>query len=221
MLKLEDIKKDLRVRACIEKSNDYLNSLNYTDHGFRHVNIVAERARYLAKGIGMDEREQELCAIAAYCHDMGNFLKRDGHGRTAAMLFSQFFMDKTDDINGVLSIMQAIVSHDHYPTENMNKIAAVLILADSSDITRDRVNKKSLESIKNDTHDRINYSVIDSDFKLYSKQKDIALKLKIDTEFNGVMEYFEIFSEQITMCRQAANFLGYSFSLSINNFKLS
>jgi len=36
-----------------------------------------------------------------------------------------------------------------------------------------------------------------------------------------VMDYFEIFTERMVYCRMAAKFLGYKFSLEINNFKLS
>jgi hypothetical protein len=34
------------------------------------------------------------------------------------------------------------------------------------------------------------------------------------------MEYFEIFTERMAYCRQAAKYLGYKFSLVINNVKL-
>lgn len=219
MLKLEDIKKDLRVRACIEKSNDYLNSLNYTDHGFRHVNIVSDRAKMLAKTIGLNKKEQELAAIAGYCHDMGNFLQRTEHCFAGAMLFSQFFFNQEDAVD-VFEIVQAINDHDEEKHEIVSKVGAVLVLADKSDVHRSRVKDTSPNNIKNDIHDRVNYSVIDSSFRVNKLKKEIVLRLKIDTKITGVMEYFEIFNERMVFCRRAANFLGYKFVLFINNFKL-
>lgn len=221
MLLLKEVKENIGVKDCIKKSEEYLNFLGYTDHGSRHVGVVSDRAKSLAKNIGLDEREQELCAIAGYCHDMGNFLQRTDHCYTGAMLFSQFFMDKTADIDGVLSIMQAIANHDEHKFEIVNKVGAILILADKSDVHRSRVKDRSPQNIKSDIHDRVNYSVIDSSFKVYPSKKSIVLKLKIDTKINGVMEYFEIFNERMILCRKAAAFLGYNFVLIINNFKLS
>ena len=224
MLKLEEVKKHPGVKECIKKSEQYLDFLGYTDHGVRHVSVVSDRAKSLAKNIGMDEREQELASIAGYCHDMGNFLQRTGHCYTGAMIFSQLFLPKaktSKDADEVLLIMQAIANHDENKYEIMNTIGAILILADKSDVHRSRVKDRDPENIKKDIHDRVNYSVIDSSFKTIDSKKDIVLKLKIDTKVTGVMEYFEIFNERMILCRKAADFLGYNFVLIINDFKLS
>ncbi len=221
MLTLNQVKKHPGVKECVKKSEQYLDSLGYTDHGSRHLNMVADRAKSLAKNIGLNERDQELSAVAGFCHDMGNFLQRDGHCYTGAILFSQFFMEKGDDVPGVLEIMQAIANHDEHKIEIISKIGAILILADKSDVHRSRVKDKSPENIKADIHDRVNYSVVDSSFKFNKKTKDIVLKLKIDTKITKVMEYFEIFNERMIFCRKAAEFLGCNFVLIINDFKLS
>jgi len=221
MLSLNEIKKHPGIKECIKKSEDYLNYLGYTDHGLRHVNMVADRARSLAKNIGLGEREQELSAIAGYCHDMGNFLQRTNHCYTGAMIFSQLFLEKTTDKTGVLEIMQAIANHDEHKFEIINKIGAILILADKSDVHRSRVKNKTPENIKRDIHDRVNYSVVDSSFKINKAKKELVLRLKIDTKITGAMEYFEIFNERMILCRKAAEFLKLKFTLIINNFKLS
>lgn len=221
MLSLIEVKQNPNIKECIKKSEQYLNYLGFTDHGSRHVNVVSDRAKSLAKNIGLSVRDQELAAIAGYCHDMGNFLQRTDHCYTGAFLFSQFFIDKTDDIDGVLEVMQAIANHDEHKFEIINKIGAALILADKSDVHRSRVRDKSPENIKKDIHDRVNYSVIDSTFKVNKNKKEIILKLKIDTKVTEVMEYFEIFNERMIFCRKAAEFLSCKFVLIINNFKLS
>lgn len=219
MLNLEEIKKHSGIKECIKKSEQYLNNLGFTDHGFRHINIVSDRAKMLAKTIGLNKKEQELAAIAGYCHDMGNFLQRTEHCFAGAMLFSQFFFNKEDTVD-VFEIVQAINDHDEEKHEIVSKIGAVLVLADKSDVHRSRVKDTSPNNIKNDIHDRVNYSVIDSSFRVNKIKKEIVLRLKIDTKITGVMEYFEIFNDRMVFCRRAANFLNYKFVLFINNFKL-
>jgi len=224
MLSLEEIKKHSGVVYCVKKSEEYLDFLGYTDHGPRHLNVVSDRAKSLAKNLGLGEREQQLAAIAGYCHDMGNFLQRTGHPYTSAMLFSQFFLTtsrSSQETRDVLEVMQAIANHDEHGYEIINKIGAILVLADKSDVHRNRVKNKTPENIKKDIHDRVNYSVIESTFKFNKQKKEVVLRLKIDTKVTGAMEYFEIFNDRMIFCRKAAEFLDCKFVLIINNFKLS
>jgi uncharacterized protein len=221
MMVLSEIKKHPGIINCIKKTEHYLDVLGFTDHGPRHINIVSDRARVLAKKMGLDERDQELAAIAGYCHDIGNFFQRPNHCYTGALLFSHFFLGTSDDTEGVLEIMQAIANHDEKNHEIISRIGAILILSDKSDVHRSRVKDKDRDNIMKDIHDRVNYSVTDSSFKINNEKKEVVLKLKIDTEVTGVMEYFEIFNSRTIFCRRAAKFIGYNFVLVINNFKLS
>ena len=50
-----------------------------------------------------------------------------------------------------------------------------------------------------------------------TKNNEIILKLEIDTKISPIMDYFEIFSSRMTMCKNAANKLNMKFRLSINN----
>lgn len=70
---LDQVKNNPFIGNFIKQTEKYLSALGYTDHGFRHINIVVDRARSLAKNIGLSAKEQELSAIAGYCHDMGIF----------------------------------------------------------------------------------------------------------------------------------------------------
>lgn len=219
-LTLKEVKKNPQVNNFVEQTEKYLNSLGFTDHGFRHVNIVADRARSLAKAIGLPARDQELSAIAGYCHDMGNFLGRTQHHYWAAMLFSQIFSDRCDA--GDLSrVMQAITSHDKDELKLVDKIAAILILADKSDVARSRVQAKNIKKIRFDIHDRVNYAAIGNKLNVNRKSKEISLNIRIDTKISKPLEYFEIFVGRMTFCRLAAQYLGYKFILTVNDFKLS
>ena len=102
----------------------------------------------------------------------------------------------------------------------LGSMTAVLILADKSDVHRSRVKNVSGTNFKKDIHDRVNYAIVDNDLIVGSKSKFIILRLKLDTKFSAPLEYFEIFTERMTFCRLAANYLGYKFNLEINKFKL-
>lgn len=218
-MNLNDIKKDPQVLNFIGQTEESLAALSYTDHGLRHTNIVAERSMKIAKDIGLTPREIELAGIAGFCHDMGNFMTRTYHHYYAALLFHQIF--QKDFIPAEMStIMQAISNHDKEEMNFTNKISAVLVLADKSDVDRSRVTEKRMEDIKSDIHDRVNYATTESRLKLDKNKKRITLYLKIDTNFVPIMEYFEIFTERMMFCRTAAEFLGYKFGIVINKSRL-
>jgi len=219
-LTLDLVKENPKIKDFIKQTEKYLDGLGYTDHGLRHINIAADRARSIAKKIGLLAREQELSAIAAYCHDMGNFLGREQHHYWAALLFSQVFLNEADNPNDVSTIAQAIVSHDKSDLKIVNRVTAVLILADKSDVHRSRVKQTKGSNLSKDIHDRVNYAIVDNDLIVEPKKKLITLRLKLDTKFSAPLEYFEIFTDRMTFCRLAAEYLGYKFGLDINNFKL-
>src|SRR3712207_5275925 len=79
---LDAVKADAEVQAFIRNANQNLGVLGYTEHGFRHVGLVANIARNILKRMGFDRRQQELAAIAGYLHDIGNVVSRLDHART-------------------------------------------------------------------------------------------------------------------------------------------
>lgn len=221
MITLKDVKNNQQVLAFVKKTEKTLSALSYTDHGLRHLNLVADRAGYIAKAIGISERGQELSAIAAFCHDMGNFLSRSHHNYFAALLFHQIFKDDFP-ADEMASVMQAISNHDKQQEEInfVSKVAAIIVLADKSDVHRSRVTVKKMKDIKSDIHDRVNYATTKSDLKVDTIKKRITLDLEIDTSFVPILEYFEIFTDRMVFCRKAAEFLGYNFGLEINKTQL-
>ena len=193
MLTLKQVKENKFVQEFITQSEKYLDAIGYTDHGRRHVNIVSDRARSLAKAIGLSEQEQEMCAIVGYCHDMGNFMGRTKHHYWSSMLFMQTFLRETDDPQELATIMQAIASHDKDELKIVSAVSAILILADKSDVHRTRVKTKKTIDRNSDIHDRVNYAAIKNDFSVNKLKKDIKIKIQIDTKLTNAMDYFEIF----------------------------
>ncbi len=219
MLNLRQIKNHPQILEFIKQGDSATQALGYTEHGFRHSNLVSKEAKRIAKEIGLSEREQELAGVAGFCHDMGNFLGRLQHHYWGALLFHQIFMNDFSE-EEITLIMQAIANHDKDTMKLTNNISALVVLADKSDVHRTRVSSKSLKEIKADKHNRVNYAVTRSDLKVSKAKKQISLVLKIDTNFVPIMEYFEIFTDRMAYCRKAADYLGYKFNLIINTFKL-
>lgn len=220
MLDFTKVKNNPQVLEFIRQTKKALADIQYTEHGLDHVTLVADRARTVAREIGLSKTEQELSAIAAFCHDMGNFLGRTLHHCWGAILFHQVFSE--EDPKELTLIMQAIANHDDKGKEMKlaSPISAVVVLADKSDVRRGRVMEKDMEKIKEDIHDRVNYAATDSKLGINKKSRLITLTLKIDTKFCPIMDYFEIFTERMVYCRESAKFLGYNFGLVINQFKL-
>jgi hypothetical protein len=219
MINLNDVKNNPQVLNFIKQTEGAMTALEYTNHGVRHANIVAERAKKLIKDLGLSQREGELAAISGFCHDMGNFMTRTYHHYYGALIFHQIFQNKADP-EEISTIMQAIANHDKDEMNFTNSVSAVLVLADKSDVDRSRVTENDIERVKADIHDRINYATRESKIKVDKAKKRITLTLKIDTNFCPIMEYFEVFTERMTFCRKAAQFLGYDFGLVINKFRL-
>jgi len=219
MISLNDVKNNPQILEFINQTEAAMQALEYTNHGLRHSNVVAERAIEIAKNIGLSQREGELAAIAGFCHDMGNFMTRTYHHFFGATLFSQVFISEFNP-RELAVVAQAISNHDKDEMNFVHPISAVLVLADKSDVDRSRVTEKDIKKIKEDIHDRVNYATRGSVVKVDKTKKKITLTLKIDTNFCPIIEYFEIFTERMVFCRKAAQFLGYDFGLVINKFRL-
>ena len=100
----------------------------------------------------------------------------------------------------------------------MDPISAALILADKTDVRRNRVRVKDAASY--DIHDRVNHAVTGSTLKVNNQEKCISLNLQIDETICTMYEYFDIFLNRMLMCRGAAEMLGQQFRLTVNGSKV-
>ena len=125
-------------------------------------------------------------------------------------------MGFTPDEIGV--IVSAIGNHDEGTGVPVSPVAAALILADKSDVRRNRVRNQDTSTF--DIHDRVNYSVTKAELKINEAHTLIKLKLTVDTHYGSVMDYFEIFMQRMILCRKAAEKLGLQFKLMINEQQL-
>ncbi len=218
MVTFEQIKNDPTIRTYIQKADDSLVALGYTEHSFAHVGMVAVNSRYILETLGYPERELELVQIAAWLHDIGNLVNRIDHSLSGAVMAFRLLGELGMAPEEIAQIVTAIGNHDEGTGTPVSPMAAALILADKSDVRRSRVRNQDTTSF--DIHDRVNYSVKKSALKINEDHTLIKLKLSIDTHFGSVMDYFEIFLNRMVLCRKAAEKLGLQFKLIINEQQL-
>jgi len=215
---LSDIQSNEQIKTLINKADDNLGILGYTEHGFRHCRLTAKAARRLLLELYFDQREAELAGIAGYLHDIGNVMGRREHDVAGAIMALKILQEMGMPLEEAADIAAAIGNHDEGEGQVVSRITAALILADKSDVHRSRVRNRDISTF--DIHDRVNYAVEESRLNIVPAEKIISLDLRIDTSISQVMEYFEIFLTRMVMCRRAASFLEARFALKINEVDL-
>ena len=218
MITLEDVKKNPEVQELVIGAQKQLDALGYTEHSLRHVSIVSSRAGKILETLGYDKHRVELAKIAGYLHDIGNGVNRVDHAHSGAILAYNILKDMGMDVKDRTEIMSAIGNHDEATGTAISDISAALILADKSDVHRDRVVNTNMATF--DIHDRVNYAVTEANLEIDNVDKKVILKLNIDTEICPVLDYFEIFMDRTMMSKYAAKYLNIWFELVINDTKL-
>ena len=214
----QDIKNNDEINTYIRQADQSLSALGYTEHSFAHVTIVAEKAGYILQTLGYDKRLVELAKIAGYLHDIGNLVNREEHSQSGAIIAFRILDHLNFPPEEVGLIVTAIGNHDEGTGVPVSPLAAALILADKSDVRRNRVRNQDKSTF--DIHDRVNYSVKKAELKINEAHTIIKLKLSVDTRYGSVMDYFEIFMQRMILCRKAAEKLGLQFKLMINEQQL-
>ena len=218
MITFSDIKNNSEINNLILNSQKQLDALGYTEHSVRHISLVSERAAEVLEKLGYNQHRIELAKIAGYMHDIGNVVNRIDHAHSGAILAYQILKDMGMDINDRTEIMMAIGNHDEATGTAVSDISAALILADKSDVHRDRVVNTNISSF--DKHDKVNYAVTNADLIMIKEQRKVTLSLTIDTDICPVLDYFEIFMDRTMMSKYAAKYLNIWYELLINGTKL-
>jgi len=217
-LTYQEIKKNEEVRAYLKKGNDNLGVLGYTDHSEAHCAVVAERAGLILKKLEYPEETIELAKIAGFMHDIGNAVNRSRHAEYGAILANELLKGTDLSLENRITIMSAIGNHDESTGGATDPVSAALIIADKTDVCRNRVRDKDRAVF--DIHDRVNYAVTEAKLKINKEKKLISLNLQIDESICTMYEYFDIFLGRMMMCRGAAEILNMKFRLTANGSKV-
>ena len=197
----EYIRKNPDIRTYIQRADEALKSIGYTEHSFPHVEKAAATAARILTELGYPEREIELARIAGFLHDIGNVINRVDHAQSGAVMAFRLLDRLEMSVDEICSVISAI--------------SAALILADKTDVRRSRV--RNTDFLTFDIHDRVNYAVETAELLIDKEQQEFVLSMTIDTQISSVLEYFEIFMERMLLCRRAAQFFHMQFKIYINH----
>ena len=218
MVTYKEIRENEEIREYIRKGNANLGVLGYTNHSVAHCAIVAEEAGKILEMFGYSEHEIELAKIAGFMHDIGNCVNRSRHAEYGGLLANEILKGMDISLQDRVTVISAIGHHDESTGRAMDAVSAALIIADKTDVRRNRVREK--EKATFDIHDRVNYAVTESKLTINVEEKTITLNLEVDEKICTMYEYFEIFLGRMMMCRSAAEMLGAKFRLRVNGSKV-
>ena len=218
MVSYKEIRTNEEVLEYLKKGNANLGVLGFTDHSEKHCALVAEQAGRILETFGYSEHEIELAKIAGFMHDIGNCINRSRHAEYGGLLANDVLKGVDISIADRITVVSAISHHDESTGRAMDPVSAALIIADKTDVRRNRVRGK--EPATFDIHDRVNYAVTESKLTINVEEKTITLNLEIDEKICTMYEYFEIFLARMLLCQKAAKTLGLHFRLHINNQSL-
>ncbi len=218
MITYQEIRENEEVQAYLKKGNENLGVLGYTDHSAVHCTLVAEEAGRILRELGYSEHEIELAKIAGMMHDIGNCVNRSRHAEYGAILANEILRNMDLSVEDRATIVSAIGHHDESTGGAVDVVSAALIIADKTDVRRNRIRTKVKSNY--DIHDRVNYAVTESKVHISKEEKSITLNLTVDEEICTMYEYFEIFLGRMMMCRGAAEMLGMTFKLRVNGSKV-
>ena len=169
MVTYDELRKNAEINTYITRADESLSALGFTEHSFAHVCRVAEVAGGVLRTLGYDEHQVELARIAAYLHDIGNLVNRVDHSQSGAVMAFRILDHMDMDAADIATVVTAIGNHDEGNGVPVNAVAAALILADKSDVRRNRVRNRDMAAF--DIHDRVNYSVESSRLLVLPEEK--------------------------------------------------
>ncbi len=184
---LDDVRENEELSLYITSADRVMDAMGFTEHGFRHANLVGRIAYQVLHRLGFSEREAVLASVAGYLHDVGNSLARDVHGQTGAVMVYQVLRDSVPG-HDLMPIVAAIANHEETEGTAVSPISAAVILADKSDVHRSRVRRSG--AVDKDIHDRVNYAVEQSFLRVDSDARTVAPRARdrhADQSGHGVL----------------------------------
>jgi uncharacterized protein len=215
---LDQVAGNRVIQTYVALADQFTGHLGYTEHGFRHANLVGRIAFNILDRLGHGRHLAELAAVAGYLHDVGNVVSRHNHPQTSALIAMPILTELDMAIEDIGLVVGAIGNHEEELGHPVSPVSAAVNIADKSDVHRSRVRKKARVGF--DIHDRVNFSATHSFVRVDAAGRTITLELEIDTAVSDILEYFEIFLTRMMMCRRAAEGLDCKFRMTVNGQSL-
>ena len=164
------------IQEYYKKGDEILSTLGYTDHSTAHASIVASKAAEVLSWFHYPDHLLGLARAAGYLHDIGNAINRTHHGEYGALLANDILKEMDVSCADRAAIVSAIANHDESTGAAFDPVSAALIIADKTDLRRNRVRKKPVSQF--DIHDRVNYAVTRS-LTSYKPEKSSILSATV------------------------------------------
>jgi len=211
----DQLRRDDAVMALVADADKAVAAMGFTDHGRRHVNLVAVNAARVLSELGHADADCDLAAVAGLLHDIGNVAGREGHAAAGAAMSYDLLRTRGVSHDAAATVRDAIANHDEIEGGSPRSApGAALIVADKADIHRSRVRTRDPQAF--DIHDRVNFAVVKSRLHVWSADRRIDLVLAVDDAVATGAEVAELFELRFAMSGLAANFLGCSYAIAIN-----
>ena len=101
------IKKDEEINLLIERGNQVLGELGFTEHSIKHAAKVAQEAARILNELGYSAHEIELSRIAGYMHDIGNSINRNDHAHTGGIMAYQILKERKMPLSDAILVATA------------------------------------------------------------------------------------------------------------------
>jgi uncharacterized protein len=218
VITIEELKRDPQVIAFLQRANEQMRLLGYTEHGQRHAALVGSIAHNVLMRLNYPERVAQLAEIAGYLHDAGNVIHREAHAQSGALIALGILERLGLPYDEIATIMGAIGNHEEERGDAVGPVSAAVIIADKADVHRSRVQNPKSETF--DIHDLVNNASTRSFVRVDADKKVISFEIDIDTHVSQVGDFFEIYVTRLLIARRAAKFLGCDYHLIVNGSRV-
>ena len=193
---LNKIMDDKEISAIIEHINDIIIINNCGCHGMGHAKRVMNYVEILLRGIDASDHEIELGLIAAYLHDIGAIMGKQGHAERSADFVLSYLKKIGMSDEDIYIIEHAIRNHSG-GTNLESVVGASLTFADKIDMQKNRM----LRFIDdNYFHNNVKHIL---DINLSVNKENIIVDFITDGmfDYNSLSNYSKMITKPIEMAK--------------------
>ncbi len=201
----------------LQQADENFKALGYTEQGLTHAKQTVSTVEKILTELNFPEEDIDIGKSAGFLHDIGCCISYKDHAQIGALIANRVLSKISIPQTYIFKIVNIIGSHEDIDSLPVSDIAAVVMVADKTDVRRERVIKTDFKLF--DKHDRVHYAVVKNSLKVFPNERKIVLELQIDDNICSVLEYFELFMSRIEFCKKAVSKLGLTFEFYINEVR--